>query len=265
MIDQTELGIALRGFAHARSPLVVCDYDGVLAQIVDDPGQAFPVSESVDALHTLASLADTHVAIVTGRSLRDLAALCAFPPQIHLVGSHGAEFDTGFERDIDETQLRLLEQVTHEPTQLEASHDGLIVETKPASVAFHYRNAPQQTGEVALAAVRRGPASRPGVRVKEGKRVIELAVIDTNKGTAVDRLRQRVDADAVLFVGDDVTDEDAFATLNSGDIGIKVGSGPTKARFRVTDTDDTARTLVLLCEMRRACLEADPQPHPSDR
>lgn len=262
MTGEPELHAALRRFAGARSPLVVCDYDGVLAHIVDDPDQAFPERESVEALEALAALADTHVAVVSGRSLRDLRALCPFPPPIHLIGSHGSEFDAGFERDLDQAQIQLLAEIAGELTQLAASDAGFIVETKPVSVAFHYRKAEPQIGLAALAAVRQGPATWPGVRAQEGKQVIELAVIDTSKGTAVDRLRHQLDADVVLFIGDDVTDEDAFAILHTDDIGIKVGPGPTKARYRVNATDDTAPTLALLLELRRSWLETQPPNDP---
>jgi trehalose 6-phosphate phosphatase len=260
MIDQPELLVALREFARSSAPLVVCDYDGTLAQLVDDPDQAFPVEESVVALETLATFADTHVAVVSGRSLHDLVALCPFPPEIHLVGSHGSEFDGSLDNDLDPAQLELLSSITEELDQLAASGDGLLVESKPTSVAFHYRKAAPEIADAALEAVRSGPAARDGVRVKAGKMVIELAVVDTDKGTAIDRLRHSVGADVVLFVGDDVTDEDAFAVLHGHDIGIKVGPGPTIARYRIGGTDDTARTLMLLCGLRRTWLEDGPDP-----
>jgi trehalose 6-phosphate phosphatase len=265
MIDQPELLAALRQFARSSSPLIVCDYDGTLAHIVDDPEQAFPVAESVEALQTLASFTDTHVAVVSGRSLHDLVALCPFPPEIHLVGSHGIEFDGSLDSDLDQAQLELLSKIADELDQLARSGDGLLAETKPASVALHYRTAAPATAEAALAAVREGPAAWDGVRVKEGKKVIELAVVDTDKGTAVDRLRRRVGADVVLFVGDDITDEDAFAVLHGHDIGIKVGLGPTIARHRIGDTDDTARTLMVLCELRRSWLDDHHRPRPGVR
>jgi trehalose-6-phosphatase len=88
--------------------------------------------------------------------------------------------------------------------------------------------------------------------------VIELAVVDADKGTAVDHLRDVVGADAVLFVGDDVTDEDAFGVLRASDIGIKVGPGRTLARYRLAGTDETADLLSSLAGLRRAWLEGQP-------
>lgn len=251
---------ALRVIARTPSLLVACDYDGTLAPIVDNPSDAHPHRESVAALRALASFPDTHVAVVSGRSLRDLATLSRLPEEIHLIGSHGSEFDAGFLRELDDEQIALRGKVTEELSAIAASDPGFIIEMKPASVAFHYRNASPQAADEALGKVWDGPAARPGVRCKEGKMVIELAVIDTNKGTAVEKLRRQVSADAVVFLGDDVTDEDAFKCLQGPDVGIKIGPGATAATYRISDTDETARSLALLCELRRSWLEGANAP-----
>lgn len=252
MTRPSGLAAALQRFTRVGTVLIVCDYDGTLAALVDDPDRAVPDDGAVEALTALAALPDTHVAVVSGRSLRDLAALCPFPPEIHLVGSHGSEYGDGFESDLEAAQIGLLEKITDDFNRLAAADAGFIVETKPTSVAFHYRKAGVEAAADALTAVRDGPAGWQGVRVKEGKKVIELAVIDADKGTAVDRLRSRLGAEAVLFVGDDVTDEDAFAVMTHGDVGIKVGAGETLARYRLLDTGDVAGVLSDLLELRRA-------------
>ena len=81
--------------------------------------------------------------------------------------------------------------------------------------------------------MREGPARLPGVHAREGKQVIELAVVDADKGYALDAMRHQVGATAAVFVGDDITDEDAFSRLTGPDLGIKVGMGPTFAAQRV--------------------------------
>ncbi|MFV1990500.1 MAG: trehalose-phosphatase, partial [Acidimicrobiales bacterium] len=77
----------------ARTPqlLVACDYDGTIAPLVANPMDALPRRETVAAMRGLAELPQTHVAVISGRSLRDLAALSRLPDEIHLVGSHGSE------------------------------------------------------------------------------------------------------------------------------------------------------------------------------
>ncbi len=94
---------------------------------------------------------------------------------------------------------------------------------------LHVRNAaPPDDAVTALECARSGPpGSWEGVHATEGKSVLELAVIETSKGHALDTLRESLDCDVVIYLGDDVTDEKAFAHLrpDAGDIGIKVGDG----------------------------------------
>jgi len=246
-----------------RTPtlLVATDYDGVLAPIVENPSQAYPNRESVAALRSLATMPDTHVAVVSGRSLRDLAALSRLPVEIHLVGSHGSEYDAGFVDDLTPEQVELRAVVTKEFEAAAASGGpGYIIEKKPASVAFHYRNADPEEAKGIVDRLLSGPAKRPGTQLKLGKMVVEVAVVDTNKGNAVEALRREVSADAVIFLGDDVTDEDAFQTLRGPDLGIKIGDGDTLADVRLASTDDAARTLALLAEQRRSWLQGSHAP-----
>lgn len=240
----------LQHLAGASVLLVASDYDGTLSPIVDDPAMAAPHRAAMVAVRRLAELPRTHVAIISGRALSDLASLTGAPDSVRLVGSHGSEFDPDFASRLPAATLDLRERVLRSLNEIAASAPGLSVEAKPASVAFHFRNAETPDAERALRAVESGPATWEGVRVKHGKMVIELAVIATDKGGALATMRHRVGATAVLFLGDDVTDEDAFATLTGPDVGVKVGEGDTAAAYRVGTTEDVARQLARLCELR---------------
>ena len=100
----------------ARTPrlLVASDYDGTLAPIVADPEQARPLPESVNALRSLASLHETTSAVISGRALRDLATLSRLPGEVHLVGSHGSEFDVGFVHALDANAKALHRRIEDE-------------------------------------------------------------------------------------------------------------------------------------------------------
>ena len=74
----------------------------------------------------------------------------------------------------------------------------------------------------------------------------------SDKGEALTRLRQHAGASAVVYVGDDVTDEDAFAALESDDLGVKVGQGRSLAAYRVRSPDDVADLLERLADARDA-------------
>ncbi|PWK91137.1 trehalose 6-phosphatase [Lentzea atacamensis] len=243
----------------ARTPrlLVASDYDGTLAPIVSDPEQARPLPESVNALRSLASLHETTSAVISGRALRDLATLSRLPGEVHLVGSHGSEFDVGFVHALDANAKALLRRIEADLEEIVDGHEGVHLEVKPASVAVHVRRAEASVGESVLDAVRSGPCTWEGVQVTEGKAVIELAVVETDKGHALDILRHQVGATAAIFLGDDVTDEKAFARLHGPDLGIRVGAGESLAQHFVNDPSDVATVLAFLLEERRAWLHGD--------
>ena len=240
--------------ALARSPhlLICCDYDGTLAPLVDDPAKARPLTEAITALRQLSLLPTTTVAVVSGRSLRDLAALSRLPPEIHLVGSHGSEFDADFQ--LDGQQLRLLEQVKSAATELAGHVSGSHIEVKPGSVAVHVRRSKPEDREALLSQVAKGPGQFPGVHVQYGKDVVELSVTEATKADAVAALRHLTGASAVVFLGDDVTDETVFVALTGPDVGIKVGPGASAAPWRVDAPMDVARLLSNLYVLRQSWL-----------
>lgn len=240
--------------------LVASDYDGTIAPIVSDPAKAYPHRESVSALRALAGLTATTAAVISGRALRDLAALSRLPVEVQLIGSHGSEFDVGFVHAIDNDAKQLLQEVQNSLTHIAENNPGAAVELKPASVALHVRNASPEVGRRALQQARQGPASWVGVQVTEGKAVIELAVIQTDKGAALDIIRHQEGASAAVFFGDDVTDEKAFARLSGPDVGIKVGDGDSLAGYRVTSTEEVAKALAYLLEERRTWLAGASAP-----
>ncbi|MGA5463000.1 trehalose-phosphatase [Mycobacterium sp. NPDC050041] len=242
-----DLTRALDGLAATPRLLVVSDFDGTLAPIVSDPSAARALPASAEALTALADLPDTAAALVSGRALAVLRDLSAMPAAIHLVGSHGAEFDTGFSHDVDED---LLARIVAELREIAADRPGVTVETKPASVALHVRNASPADGEAALAAAQEA-ATRWDAQATAGKAVLEFAVISTDKGEAVDILREQTGATGVIFLGDDVTDEKAFRRMGDGDVGVKVGPGESLAGFRVDSPEDVAEALGYLLAARR--------------
>ena len=186
-----------------------------------------------------------------GRALRDLATLSRLPSEVHLVGSHGSEFDLGFIQRLDPELRDLHDRLLAELRAIARAYPGVRLETKPASVAVHVRGADPEVGRQALAAVQNGPGAWPDIFVTNGKDVAELSLLTTDKGAALNALRAQAGASAVLYLGDDVTDENAFAQLHGPDVGIKVGPGETLASYRVDDPIDAVRILAGLLETRR--------------
>src|SRR4051795_10530665 len=132
-----ELRAALGRIARVPQLLVGCDYDGTLAPLVDDPSAAGPLPEAVAAVRALAALPQTVVAVISGRALRDLATLSRLPSEVHLVGSHGSEFDIGFVHALDDTARDLHRRLETELERLTGAEAGVYLEVKPASIAVH--------------------------------------------------------------------------------------------------------------------------------
>ena len=250
LLANTDFAGRLDQLARTPNLLIACDYDGTIAPIVDDPMKAQPLRETSVALRSLASLAQTEVAVISGRSLRDLAALSRLPVEIHLVGSHGTEFDIDFALDLDPALRARHDGLVAALETVASAHGGVLLEKKPASVAVHYRNVDPDDIDDVIADLDRIAATTAELTVRHGKMVCELLVVPTDKGQALNTVRANVGATAVMFLGDDVTDEDAFATLAGPDVGVKVGDEPTIAAFRVSSPTDVAVLLAALCARR---------------
>ena len=250
---------ALARVARVPRLLVASDYDGTLAPIVDRPDDAHPLTESVTALQELAALPSTTAALISGRARSDLAQLSRAPAGVHLVGSHGSEFDSGFSQPIDDEARARLNKLRAALSDIAAEHAGVSIEAKPASIALHVRNAAPGDAQTALEEAR-SAAAPLAAHTTEGKAVVEFAVISTDKGQALDVLRQRERASATVFIGDDVTDEKGFRRLNGADVGIKVGPGETLAGYRVSSPHDVAAALEFLLAQRRSWLAGHRRP-----
>ncbi len=236
--------------------LLTCwDFDGTLAPIVANPADAKPLPGTVELLSELAALPETHVALLSGRARADLARLSGVQEPIELVGCHGAEFPPRLTTEDLTQQAELLRNLIDEATEITSGVEGVLLETKPVSVAVHVRNVPDRDLAAELTErVLAGPGNRNGVQVTTGKEVVELSVAKGDKGQAIQVLRREVAATAVSFAGDDVTDEHGFDVLQPDDLGVKVGSGPTSAGYRVSEPEDVQRLLRLLVSLRESSL-----------
>ncbi len=244
------LDAGLASLARVPRLLVCCDFDGTISALADDPAAARPVDGAVAALAALAALPDTWTAVVSGRALIDLTQLAGMPERVHLVGSHGNEFEIGAILAVSPGEDAVLRDVVTQCQAIVDAVPGAFLELKTGSVAVLVRMAASEAGRRALAEVRSGPGSAPGVHILEGKDVVELAIFPGAKGDAVKVLRARWDISAPLFVGDDVTDESGFAVLEASDMGIKVGSGDSRAAWRLPDPAAVVDLLVRLALAR---------------
>ncbi|MCK7638442.1 trehalose-phosphatase [Corynebacterium pygosceleis] len=252
-MDDTSLDSILDSLSRVPRLLVISDFDGTIAELQDDP-ETVPVNrDSVTALETLGGLPDTGAVILSGRDLATLRRLAGAGAAVDLVGSHGAE-STGDTVAPTVEQRRRLDAVTELLEPLVDGCPGAAVEVKPLHRVLHTRRVPdREAGERLL---RRAVELCPeGLHVSTGKCIVEFSAVSVDKGTWISGARERGGWDAIVFLGDDVTDENGFGVLGDGDLGIKVGDGPTAAGHRVADTDGVCAVLGRLAEARSAYLD----------
>jgi trehalose-phosphatase len=223
--------------------VVGLDFDGTIAPIVEHPDLAVPDPMAVNWLQTLATMPGMGVVIVSGRAFDDLRRRLGEVPGVTLVGEHGNDYGAR------EPRPAVLEDAIEVVTSLGDRTPGAIVEVKQFSVTFHTRNVSGPRANEALAFLHRWASERKKLTVLEGKEVLELSVATRTKGDAI--MDIGVDADAIVFIGDDKTDETVFEALRPGDVGVKVGEGDTAAQYRIPDVNGVGRLLETMAEMRR--------------
>lgn len=233
-LRMSQLPDAMRALTDAadglagRRPAVFFDFDGTLSDIVDDPDAARPVAGATEAL---AKLADgCPVAVLSGRDLADVTNRVGVPG-IWYAGSHGFELTapdgTHHQNDAAAAAIPVLEQAAARLRDQLGGIPGVVVEHKRFGVAVHYRNAERdRVGEV-LAAVR-AAGRRDALRVTTGREVIELRPdLDWDKGKTlrwvIDHLHRAGSGSLTpVYLGDDITDEDAFDAVHDDGVPILV-------------------------------------------
>lgn len=245
--------------ASDRALVAFLDFDGTLSGLVDDPDDAVLASGMAETLDDLARRAT--VAIVSGRGADDVRARVG-RPDVWVAGSHGFEIlspsGERHERPEAAAAATALAEAATRLEQVLAAIDGVRVERKHLGLSVHDRMVDADHVDEVRRAAAEEAARHPELRVTHGKRVTELRPdVDWHKGEAVRWLLGRcdpVDQPVALYVGDDTTDEDAFAALGPEDLSVVVAAGgasdrPTVAQWRVTDPDEVRELLSRLASI----------------
>jgi trehalose 6-phosphate phosphatase len=236
--------------AAPRRILLAFDYDGVLAPHVKDPSGARMRPRTRALLRRVARLYP--VAVVSGRAWRDCARFLG-RIDATLVGNHG--FELGRPVPVPAAVARKVRGWRRRLERDLAGVPGVHFEDKRSTLAVHYGIE----GDLAAAerAVYEAANQLEGTRLIPGKRVLNVLPHDfPSKGDAVRALVARLGADGAVVLGDDVTDEDAFAVGAPLVFGVHVGKGPSLAPWRLAEQVDVDALIALLIAARRPARRA---------
>jgi trehalose-phosphatase len=240
---------AFTRLVESDAPLLFLDLDGTLAPLAERPASArMPAATR----RTIGALRRTgaRVVLVSGRAIDGVLRVAPLPVDA-ILGDHGGRALVGGRRtSFLEADVTLLDLATARVAAVIGATPGIRLERKERSLAIHLRIAGGYDNPAAREVARRLRAT--GLRVLRGRQVIDAQLPGVNKGIAVKQWLTRHQSDAVLYAGDDTTDEDAFRALRGRGVLIAVGPRATGAGFRTRDPLSFARWLARLATARAA-------------
>lgn len=202
------------------------DFDGTLAPIVERPGQARPLEGIPELVEKIGQTLP--VAVISGRDVDDVSDRLGVDG-IWRAGSHGMDIlSPEDQRDSAEELEKLIPVIDEQEEQLRqrfAEVPRIELERKRFGVAVHFRRRPQAR-EIVEKALEKVIDDVDGLKIGVGKMVRELQPdVDVDKGTALEKIRRRLDPQrrcTLMYLGDDTTDEDAFAAIEDDGMGVLV-------------------------------------------
>ena len=242
-----EIGRRLTG----RRPAVFLDYDGTLSPIAPRPELAILPEETREVVRRLAQRYP--VAILSGRGREDVASLVGLE-ELSYAGSHGYDIaGPGFRHEVGERIPERIDSAAQALRQELEGIEGVLVEPKRFAISTHFRLAREEDLPRIEQAVDAVAAGHPGLRKDHGKKLFELRPnLDWDKGQALLWMMDSLNLfqEVPLYLGDDLTDEDAFRAVEKHGIGILVAEEPrpTAASYCLRDPGEVRRFLEWLVE-----------------
>lgn len=252
-LDETARGLLVDAYKTSGKRAVLLDYDGTLVPFSNDPDDAAPDAELLALLDRLGSDPATDVCVISGRDTATLESWFGATP-VGLVAEHGAlmydrhartwmqtaPFDDRWKRDV----RPLMEAFTDRTP-------ASSLEEKECSLVWHYRRCDDSLArrraiemKNALARI----AEEHDLAIMAGAKIVEVKPNGIDKGSAANLWFCDMSFDFILAIGDDRTDEDMFAAAPEEAWTIKVGCGPTKARFALGSPSEVRELLGALAQ-----------------
>jgi alpha,alpha-trehalase len=245
---------------QAQNVFLFLDYDGTLTPIVSRPELALCPPEVKRHLEQLRDLPSIYLAIISGRSLKDLREKVGVLGIIY-VGNHGLEIENSSGRHkkiLSSARTRELKRITHNLQNSLKDISGVLFEGKGAILSVHYRNVSRnfftRIPQIIEEELRQW---KDHWKMASGKMVWEIRPkVDFHKGKAVAEILKTSPSSGLLpiYLGDDETDEDAFRALKGQGISVLIGPGrhPSEADFFLRNPDEVHEFLFRCQEVRRA-------------
>jgi len=262
--DALPVAAALEAFQSAHSRLILLDYDGTLVPFAPRPRDAVPSARVLQVVRGLAAAPGVTAAIVSGRTRGDLEAFFGRIPDLWLVSEHGAGVRSPITREWEmsrphpgsEWKAKILPVLEHFMDRT----PGSFIEEKDLALVWHHRLADPEFGEWLaneLVATLEGMLAGTELQAIRGNKTVEVRFSWANKGAVLERLKAlRPDAEFRLGIGDDRTDEDLFQRLRADGWTVRVGEGPSSARYSVDSPADVLEFLEALVSAAERAADA---------
>ena len=238
---------------------ILTDYDGTLTPIVSDPDMAILSEDMRAQLKKLAKLVPS--GIVSGRSRAKIESFVGLP-EMWVAGAHGFDIagpEGSSVRYAPAQEYREALRAAANTLRVDtASIPGSLIEDNDYAVSVHYRNVAESDQSAIDAAVESALSAQPSLMRFPGKKVVELRPeLEWNKGKAVEYILEKIETEVggpvfPIYLGDDVSDEDAFTVLRQrGGLGILVSEGmvareQTAATYRLRAPREVLKLLTRL-------------------
>lgn len=246
-----------------KSILLFLDYDGTLAPIVETPEKAVISKDTKEVLDKLSKKRDCNIAVISGRSLRDIKNMVGLENIIY-AGNHGLEIEgpkIRFESQVSPRLKSIIRQIKEDLENKLLGVKGVFIEDKGLTVSVHYRLVDKKDipllQNIFTALI--GPYTiRDKIKVNSGKKVYEIKPpVMWDKGKVVSWLLARQqfaqgeDKIFPIYIGDDITDEDAFRAMKNKGLTIFVGEpGLSEAHYYLKDTEEVIRFIQQILKLK---------------
>jgi len=237
ILTESHIQKIMADFMKANKRCILLDYDGTLAPYQKLPSMAAPSEELVELLQQLTSDPSNEIVIISGRDVNTLEKWLGKLP-LNMIAEHGAciKFRKGEWKEQISINTEWKEQIRPLMQLFVDRCAGSFVEEKKSTLAWHYRNTNQELGFMRSRELRNALlqlTANTALQVVDGNKVLEVRMVGVDKGVAALSMLASIDADFILCIGDDATDEDMFKVMRDKAYTIKIGRANTSAQYTI--------------------------------